>query len=98
MITQILKTIVAGILAGVALFMVPFFILKILIFFLLIKAVFRLLGWRRRSWRGMHPAYAHGCQNMTEEERKVFTEKYGQRCGGYYREKNTDNPNKAESI
>ena len=46
----------------------------------------------------MHPAYAHHYQHMTEEERKAFTEKYGQRCGTYYRERNADNSNKTDSI
>jgi hypothetical protein len=98
MIKQILKTIAAGILAGIALFMIPFFIIKVLIFFLLIKSIFRLLGWRRRHWRGMHPAYAHHFQNMSEEERKAFTEKYGHRCGTYYERKDADNTNKTENI
>ncbi|MEO6302186.1 MAG: hypothetical protein ABIP51_03330 [Bacteroidia bacterium] len=79
MITQILKTVLAGILAGVVLFMMPFIILKVLIFFLLIKAIFRLMGGgRRHHWRY---AYAHKYQNMSEEERKAFTQKYGNRCG-----------------
>jgi hypothetical protein len=91
--TTILKTIAAGILAGAALFMIPFFLIKILIFFLLIKAVFRLLGWRRHHWR-MHPAYVNRCGNMTEEERKAFTEKYG-RSSGYYRgDRTPENENK----
>lgn len=71
MITQVLKTVLAGILAGVVLFMMPFIIIKVLIFFLLIKAIFRLMGGRRRygHWRY---AYAHKYQNMSEEERKAF--------------------------
>ncbi len=80
MITQVLKTILAGILAGVVLFMMPFIIIKVLIFFLLIKAIFRLMGGRRHRhhWRY---AYAHKYQNMSEEERKAFIQKYGNRCG-----------------
>lgn len=72
----------AGVLAGIAVFMLPFFIIKVLVFFLLIKTVFRLLGGRRRHW-GMHPAYAHNCSNMTENERKEFMAKYGRSCGHY---------------
>ncbi|MBA2610927.1 MAG: hypothetical protein H0U95_03080 [Bacteroidetes bacterium] len=79
MISQILKTILAGVLAGVALFMMPFIIIKVFIFFLLIKAVFRLMGGRRRHhWQY---AYAHKYKNMSEEERKAFMQKYGNRCG-----------------
>ena len=79
MTKQILKTVLAGILAGVALFMIPFIIIKVLVFFLLIKAIFRLMGGRRYGrWRY---AYAHKYQNMSEEERKAFAQKYGERCG-----------------
>ena len=81
MTKQIFKTVLAGILAGVLLFMMPFLILKVLIFFLLIKAIFRLMGgggWRHRRW---HYAYAHKYHNMTEEERVAFNQKYGNRCG-----------------
>lgn len=80
MISQILKTVLAGVLAGVALFMMPFIIIKVLIFFLLIKAIFRLMGGRRR-YRGWHYAYAHKYKNMTEEERIAFRQKYGNSCG-----------------
>ena len=80
MTKEILKTVFAGILAGVALFMVPFFIIKVIIFFLLIKAIFRLLGGRRR-WQG---AWAHKYKIMSEDERKVFMEKYGKGCHGWH--------------
>ncbi|MBA3679739.1 MAG: hypothetical protein H0W73_00910 [Bacteroidetes bacterium] len=80
MIKQILKTVLAGILAGVALFMMPFLLIKVLIFFLLIKAIFRLLGGRRRHHHWQY-AYAHKYKNMSEEERAAFTQKYGNRCG-----------------
>jgi hypothetical protein len=89
MTAQILRTIAAGILAGVVFFMIPFFIVKVLVILLLIKAIFRLLGWRRKHWR-MHPAYAHKYHNMTEEERKAFIQKYGNRCGWYHEEKGSD--------
>ncbi len=80
MIKQILKTVLAGVLAGVALFMMPFLLIKVLIFFLLIKAIFRLLGWRKRHHHWQY-AYAHKYKNMSEEERAAFTQKYGNRCG-----------------
>lgn len=100
MTTQILKTIAAGILAGIAVWMVPFFLLKILVFFLLIKAVFRLLGWRRGHWGRMRYAHTHNYYNMNEQERKAFMEKYGNTCGCYYRDQspeNTDNKNNINS-
>src|SRR4051812_23894222 len=85
MAKEILKTVAAGILAGIALFMVPFFLFKVIVFFFLIKGIFRLLGGKRRWYgRGMHMAYAHKYQNMSEEERKLFIEKYGKGCCGWY--------------
>jgi hypothetical protein len=80
MTKQILKTVFAGILAGVALFMMPFIIIKVLIFFMLIKAIFRLMGGGRSNMH-MRYAYAHKFQNMSKEERTAFMQKYGNRCG-----------------
>ncbi len=80
MIKQVLKTVLAGVLAGVALFMMPFLLIKVLIFFLLIKAIFRLMGGRRRHHHWQY-AYAHKYKNMSEEERATFMQKYGNRCG-----------------
>ncbi|MEW6468116.1 MAG: hypothetical protein AB1458_04290 [Bacteroidota bacterium] len=50
MSTQVLKTIAAGVLAGALIFLAPFLLLKIILFFLVIKAIFHLLwgGWRKR--------------------------------------------------
>ncbi|MBL7920821.1 MAG: hypothetical protein JNJ40_10935 [Bacteroidia bacterium] len=70
----------AGVLAGVALFMMPFLLIKVLIFFLLIKAIFRLMGGRRRHHHWQY-AYAHKYKNMSEEERAAFMLKYNNRCG-----------------
>ncbi len=80
MIKQILKTVLAGVLAGVAIFMMPFLLIKVLVFFLLIKAIFRLMGGRRHHQYWQY-AYAHKYKNMSEEQRAAFTQKYGNRCG-----------------
>ncbi len=91
MTTQIFKTVLAGILAGVALFMLPFFLLRAAIFFLLIGTICRLLGGRRhRGYDRMNPAFASGFQHMSEEERIAFKQKHGNRCG-YYPSKETIN-------
>ncbi len=82
MTTQIFKTVFAGILAGIALFMLPFFLLRAAIFFLLIGAIFRLLGGgRHRRFGHMRHAYAHRFQHMSEEERTAYKHRYGNRCG-----------------
>jgi len=85
MTKEFLKTVVAGILAGIVVFMIPFLLIKVIVFFLLIKAIFRLLGGKRRWYgRGMHAAWANKYENMSEDEKKAFTEKYGKGCCGWY--------------
>jgi hypothetical protein len=99
MTKQIFKTALAGVLAGVLLFMMPFIIIKVLVFFLLLRAIFRLMGGGRHRARWKH-AYAHQFQNMSAEERHAFMQKCGRACGpGYNRdittvrvEKTEDNP------
>lgn len=81
MTKQIFKTVFAGILAGVALFMMPFVIIKVVIFFMLIKAIFRLMGGGRRHMH-MRYAYAHKFQNMSEEERNAFMHDNATRWAG----------------
>lgn len=78
---QFFKTVLAGFLAGIALFVLPFFLVRVLVFFLLIGAIFKLMGGRRR---GMHYryAFAHKFRNMSEEERTNFMKNYNGRC--YY--------------
>jgi hypothetical protein len=79
MTTQILKAIFAGIVAGIAIFMLPFLVLRVIIFILLIRLAFRLFGgrsyWggRRGFWR--NPAYASRWHSMSPEERKIFMDK-----------------------
>ena len=86
MTKQILKTILAGILAGTALFLAPFFLIRILVFFLIIGAVIRLLGGgRRRFGRGRwNYAFAEKYSNMSEEEKTAFRERMQSRCGGHF--------------
>ena len=80
MTTQILKVIAAGILGGIALFLMPFIILRILVIFLIIRLIFRLVGGKRHWKNGMHarhfyPAFSRRWQHMSDEERKSFREK-----------------------
>lgn len=77
---QFFKTVLAGFLAGVALFVLPFFLVRVFVFFLLIGAIFKLMGGRRR---GMHRyTFAHQFKHMTEEERANYMKNYNGRC--YY--------------
>ncbi|MBS1575633.1 MAG: hypothetical protein JST09_10055 [Bacteroidetes bacterium] len=78
MTTQILKTIAAGILAGVALFLVPFIILRVFVVLLIIRLIFRLFGGGRRWKHGGHhfyPAFTRRWQHMSDEEKKTFRDK-----------------------
>ncbi len=84
MIQQILKIILGGVLAGLALFIMPFVLMKLVIFFLLLALIFRLFGGRRRwyyrhAFYGINPQkkqeYAQRWRNMTEEERSIFIQK-----------------------
>lgn len=86
MIQQLFKVIVGGILAGIALFLLPFLLIRLLIVFLLVGMIFRLFGWRKRRWHhhhhsfyGIDPqkryAYAQRWRNMSNEERTQFMQK-----------------------
>lgn len=88
---QFFKTVLAGFLAGVALFVLPFFLVRVFVFFLLIGAIFKLMGGRRR---GMHQyAFAHKFRHMSEEERASFMKNYNGRCYYTQTEPNKDQAN-----
>lgn len=87
---QFFKTVLAGCLAGLALFVLPFFLVRVFVFFLLIGAIFKLMGGRRRGMH--HYVFAHNYKNMSEEERANFMKNYQGRCySNHYQ------PNKEES-
>jgi hypothetical protein len=70
MYREFFKTILAGILVAVALIILPIFLIRVMAFFLLIGAAFRLLGFGRGyGWR-------HKFKNMTQEERGTFKQKF----------------------
>ena len=84
MIQQTFKVILGGLLAGLALFIMPFILIKAVIFFLLIGFIFRLFGgnghWHRRhAFYGItHQkkyAYAQRWYSMNEDERSSFIQK-----------------------
>ncbi|MCW3118316.1 MAG: hypothetical protein JWM28_2398 [Chitinophagaceae bacterium] len=76
MTKQILRVVAAGMLAGLALFLMPFILLRILAIFLIARVIFRLVG--PRHWRrGYHfyPAFARRWQYMNDDEKKSFRDK-----------------------
>ncbi len=87
---QFFKTVLAGFLTGIALFILPFFLVRVFVFFLLVGAIFKLMSGGRR---GMHYryAFAHKFRNMSEEDRKTFMQKHGGRCSYYADNENTNN-------
>lgn len=82
MTTQILKTVLAGMLAGLALFLLPFFLLRVVICFMIIGAIFRLMGWGRHN--RMRKEWMERFSQMSEEERAAFRSRFGHRhCYAY---------------
>jgi len=57
MFVQVVKVVIAGILGGILLFEVPFFLFSILFFFLLIGLVFRLFAGKFYGFRRRRPYY-----------------------------------------
>jgi hypothetical protein len=84
MIQQTFKVVLGGVLAGFALFMIPFFLFKLVIFFLLAGLIFRLFG-GKRYWHHRHAfygithqkkhAYVQRWRSMNEDERSSFLQK-----------------------
>ena len=82
--TQVLKTIFTGVIAGAAIFFVPFPFRFLFIFFLLFF-VFRFFTWGR--WRGYYssrgysdnlfwnPSYTQRWKSMSDDERRAFIAK-----------------------
>jgi len=73
MTKELLKTILAGILVGIALFIMPHFMLRILVIFALFKMAAHLLGFG--GWRRHHERF----HNMTDEQKEAFRKRFGSR-------------------
>ena len=82
---SILKTIVAGILLGAAAFYMPFFLLRALLFILIIGALLRFFVRPRFSkrfgGRGFHIAFADKIRTMSDEEYAGFKQQSEGHCG-----------------
>lgn len=100
---SIIKPIASGILLGLALFYIPFFVLRVVTFFLILGFIFRLFAGRRRRFRrqfGDHRfAFADRIRNMSDEEYQSFKADprtaFG--CGGFSRKQNASTNQNAES-
>ena len=100
---NLIKSILAGLLLGVALFIMPFFLVRLVFFLILISVLFRLFGggrgrfrggWGRGRGSGYMPAFADRIRQMSDDEYTQFKQRYNQddcRTDGY--PKSTDNTN-----
>lgn len=97
----LVKSILAGLLIGAALFIMPFFLLRFVVFFLIIGALFRLFGGRRFRRRGWGTgwgdrrdyAFTDRIRQMSDDEYSQFKQRYAyDRYSGYEGRKSTDNP------
>jgi len=89
---SILKTIVAGIILGAGIFYFPFFLLRVFLVFLIIGIFFRFfIG--RRFGRRFHPAFADKIRSMSDEDYKLFKEKFNNNYCGNYSKKNSTETN-----
>ena len=68
----------AGILLGAASYYAPFFLVKAIIFILIVGALFRLFRGGRGRWRQF--AFADRIRAMSDEEYSVFKTKYPGHC------------------
>ncbi|MBD2756071.1 hypothetical protein [Spirosoma validum] len=98
----LVKSILAGLLIGGALFIMPFFLLRFVVFFLIIGALFRLFGGGRFRRRGWGPGWGYGRDYaFTDRIRQMSDDEYSQykqrsdynRYGNYVAPKTTnENP------
>lgn len=71
MFTQVLRVIGAGLLGGLFLFILPFLLLKVFLFFLFFGILFRLfIGRGRRNWRRQYQPYYTPYEDVTGKFRK----------------------------
>lgn len=80
----LLRSILAGLLLGAALFIMPFFLIRLVVFLLIISILFRLFGgnrFRRGGWGrdwgyGRTPAFTDRIRQMSDEEYEQFKQRY----------------------
>lgn len=77
---SLFKPIVGGVFIGSILFLMPFFILKLVLFFMVCGAFMRLFGRRHRYGMGFGPHFADKIRGMSDEEYDAFKTKFQGRC------------------
>jgi len=92
---NIIRPIIGGILIGAALFFMPFFFVRIILFFLIISLIIRFFIGRRWGYRrGFDAAFTDNIRKMSDEEYNRFkqnrTQGYG--CYNHNSTQTTTNP------
>lgn len=90
MTKQIFKTILAGLIGGVALFILPFVLVRLFIFFALMSLAFKLIRGKNH-----HHQFAYDCRNMTEEQKAEWMKYRSNRCG--YPAQNSNEANQPQT-
>lgn len=70
MLTQVSRVIIAGLLGGVFLFILPFLLLKAFLFFLFAGLIFRLFAGRRRRYWKQYQTHFAPYEDVTGQYRK----------------------------
>lgn len=95
---RIVKPIAAGVLLGAAVFFIPFFVLRVAAFLLILGMVLRLFAGRRRfgsRFADRRIAFADHIRNMNEEEYDRFKAGFASGCGpGFPPPSSTDKKDK----
>lgn len=83
---SLFKPVLGGVFLGSILFAMPFFILKVALFFLVCGTLMRLFARGRMRHGGMRgmgfgPAFADKIRGMSDEEYDAFKTKFEGRCG-----------------
>ena len=72
--------IVGGLIAGTTLFLMPFFLLRVALFFLVVGTLFRVFGRRRMRGMGFGPNFADKIRAMSDEEYAAFKDRFQGAC------------------
>lgn len=70
MFTQLLRVIGAGLVGGLFLFILPFLLLKVFLFFLFAGLLFRVFAWRRRRYWKQYQTHFAPYEDVTGHYRK----------------------------
>lgn len=70
MFTQLLRVIGAGLVGGLFLFILPFLLLKVFLFFLFAGLLFRVFAWRRRRYWKQYQTHFAPYEDVTGPYRK----------------------------